>query len=380
MTQPLPPGQGPIDPRTAFTPPPPPSGRPMMQPAMNQPPVPFPSFMPPPPPPRRGVAGWVVLSIVLIVMLIGSVLLNIVLGVGFVASGVGGHEISQNSLVSGSADQQVAVISLTGVITDATRQKFDQLIHDVEETHHLKGVIIDINSPGGEVTPSDEIYERIAKLKRDHPTLAIAASMRGIGASGAYYAACACDHLIAEETTITGSIGVLWPNYNFSGLMQKYGVTDNTIVSNGAPYKDAGSPTRAPNPETDNYLHGLIDSEFARFKSVVKTGRGAKLKPGVDEVANGKAYTAQEAVANGLIDEIGYLDKAIAWVAKTATLTNPNVVRFEEKTTLFDHFPFAKQQGSPKMSLQINGMTVEVEQALLDRLTRPRPMAIYEGR
>ncbi len=351
----------------------------MMQPPMNQPPMPFPPFMPPPPP-RRGGTGWMIFSILLIMLLMGSVLLNIIFGIGFAVSTVGGHEISQNTIVSGSADQQVAVVALNGVITDATRQKVEQLIREVEDTHNLKGLILDINSPGGEVTPSDEIYERIAKLKRDHPSLAIAASIRGIGASGAYYAACACDHLIAEETTITGSIGVLWPNYNYSSLMQKYGVSDNTIVSNGAPYKDAGSPTRPPNSETDNYLHGLIDSEFVRFKSVVKTGRGAKLKPGVDEIANGKAYTAQEALANGLIDEIGYLDKAIAWVAKTAALSSPNVVRYEEKPTLFDHFPFAKQQGSPRMSLQINGMNVDVDQSLLDRFTHPRPMAIFQGR
>jgi protease-4 len=335
-------------------------------------------FPPPAPRPRR--FGWFLVTALLLVMLILSVFLNFALGVGLAARAIDGKPVSQSTIVSGSADQQVAVVSLGGVITDATRQKFEAVVREVEETNNLKGVIIDINSPGGEVTPSDEIYERISKLKRDHPNLVTAASIRGMGASGAYYAACACDHLVAEETTITGSIGVLWPSYNFSNLMQKYGVSDNTIVSNGAPFKDAGSSTRIPDPQTDSYLHGLIDSEFARFKSVVQKGRGSKLKPNVDEVANGKAYTAQEALANGLIDEIGYLDKAIAYVATTAKLNNPNVVHYSEKTSVFDRFPFAVQKGSPTTTLRINGVDIAFDQSVLDRLTHPRPMAVYEPR
>ena len=341
---------------------------------------PYPPMMyPPPPPPRRRRLGWFIVTSLLLVFLLISVLLNFALGIGLAAGAIDGRQISQSTIVNGSSDQQVAVISLGGVITDTTRQKFDALVREVEETNNIKGVIVDINSPGGEVTPSDEIYERISKLKRDHPSLPIAASIRGIGASGAYYAACACDHLVAEETTITGSIGVLWPNYNFSSLMQKYGVVDNTIVSGGAPFKDAGSPSRPPDPETDGYLHGLIDTEFARFKAVVQKGRGSKLKPGIDEVANGKAYTSREAVANGLIDEIGYLDKAVAWVASTAKLSNPQVVLFYEKTTLFDRLPFAIQHGSPTASVRINGVDVEFDQVFIDRMTHPRPMAIYQA-
>jgi protease-4 len=346
----------------------------------NFPPSFNPMMYPPPPPPRRRRLGWFIVTSLLLVLLLVSVLLNFALGLGLAASAIDGKQISQSTLVNGSTDQQVAVISLGGVITDTTRQKFDALVREVEGTSNLKGVIIDINSPGGEVTPSDEIYERISKLKRDHPALPIAASIRGIGASGAYYAACACDHLVAEETTITGSIGVLWPNYNFSNLMQKYGVSDDTIVSTGAPFKDAGSPTRPPDPQIDSYLHGLIDTEFARFKAVVQKGRGAKLKPNIDEVANGKAYTSREAVANGLVDEIGYLDKAVAWVAATAKLGNPNVVHFSEKSTLFDRFPFALQHGSPTTTLRINGVQVDFDQSVLDRLSHPRPMAIYEAR
>jgi protease-4 len=385
MTQQLPPGQGPIDPRGAFGPPPPPGGAPapgtptpMLPQQMMPQQMPFPQFVSPPPP-RRG-AGWGVLMAILILLLILSVVMNLVLGVGVVAVGAfDGRGIEETKLVSGASDQLVAVIPLEGVLTDASRKQFDQFIRNIEDSKDLKGIVIDIDSPGGEVTPSDEIYQRILKLKSDHPGLQVAASIRGMGASGAYYAACGCDHIIAEETTITGSIGVLWPNYNFADLMQKYGVKDTTIVSDGAPYKDAGSPTQPPNPEHEGYLRGLVNGEFVRFKAIVQKSRGPKLKPHIDEIANGKAYTAPEAKQNGLIDDIGYLDKAVSWITTAAHLSSPTVIRYDQKGALFDHFPFARQQGSPKAELKVDGMNVEIDQKLIDRFAHPRPMAIGRG-
>lgn len=379
MTAQLPPGQGPIDPRGAFGPPPPPGGPPPAgspMPMMPQP-MPFPQFGTPPPR-RRGGAGWGVLIAILLLMLIASIVMNLVLGAGVIVAGAfDGRGIEETTLVNGTPDQQVAVIPLEGILTDASRKDFEQILRHIEENKNVKGVVIDIDSPGGEVTPSDEIYQRILRFKSEHSGLPVAASMRGMGASGAYYAACGCDQIIAEETTITGSIGVLWPNYNFADLMQKYGVKDTTIIADGAPYKDAGSPTHAADSEHEAYLHGLVNSEFARFKSVVSKSRGAKLKPNLEEIANGKAYTAPEAKRNGLIDDIGYLDKAINYVATNAHLSNPNVVRYEQKGALFDRFPFALQRGSPgAVSLKLNGMNLDMDRRLLDSLMHPRPMAI----
>src|SRR3954453_9015031 len=138
MTQPLPPGQGPIDPRTAFNPPPPPQaprgpGGPAYGPGPTGPgpippqySMPFPPTMFGPPPPRRGRAGWIVVTVVLLLLLGGSVLLNLLM-IGMAAGSVEGRQISQTTLVDGSSDQQIAVVSLGGVITDATRQKFDAI-------------------------------------------------------------------------------------------------------------------------------------------------------------------------------------------------------------------------------------------------------------
>lgn len=386
MTQQLPPGQGPIDPRSAFAPPPPPGGG-AGGPAGGYPPPGFvpPGYRPPPmfypPPPPRGGIGRAILLTFLFLLLAGSILLNFLLVGALVMGDAMDHGINQNVLRAGESSQQVAVIPIDGVITDETRAKFDAAMNRVEEEKSVKALVLEIDSPGGEVTPSDEMYARILKFKQDHPGIPVAASMRAMAASGAYYAACGADHLVAEETTITGSIGVLWPRYNVADLMNKWGVKDTTIISTGTPFKAAGSPLQTSDPQTEKYLQGLVDSAFKRFKSVVVASRASNLKPGIDGIANGKAYTAQEALENGLIDQIGYLDSAVNWAASTAHLANPNVVRYEQRITLLDRLPFVQSQlGRFKsQGVNINGVNVNLDRQTIESVTHPRMMYLWQG-
>ena len=392
MTQQLPPGQGPIDPRNAFSAPPPPGGGgapPSQQQAGFAPggyPAPPPGYRAPPmfyppPPPRRGGAGRAIVLVMLFLLLAGSVLLNLV----FVGVGVFGdsfdHGVNQSVLMPGDASQQIAVIPIDGVITDATRAKLERFLRHLDEEKSVKAVVLEIDSPGGEVTPSDEMYTRIVKFKQDHPGVPVAASMRAMATSGAYYAACGADHLVAEQTTITGSIGVLWPRYNVADLMNKWGVKDTTMISTGTPYKAAGSPFQTSDEKTEHYLQGLVDTAFKQFKSVVGHSRGASLKPGIDEIANGKAYTAQEALDNGLVDELGYLDAAVAWAATNAHLSKPMVVRYDERVTLIDRLPFAQSQlgGFKSQGVNVNGVNVNVDRQVIDSLAHPRMMYLWCG-
>lgn len=385
MTQPIPPGQGPIDPRNAFGAPPPPGGVAPHGPAGFAAPPPGgypppgyrppPMFFPPPPPPRRGGVGRAIVIALLLILLIGSVLLNLVLGASVVAGDAFDHGVNEAVLKSGDSTQQIAVVPIDGVITEATRAKFDRFLQHVEEDKSIKALVLDIDSPGGEVTPSDELYSRIMQFKQDHPGVPVVASMRAMATSGAYYAACGADHLVAEQTTITGSIGVLWPRYNVADLMQKWGVKDTTIVSTGTPYKAAGSPFQTSDEKTEHYLQGLVDTAFKQFKSVVARSRGTSLKPGIDSIANGKAYTAQEALDNGLVDEIGYLGTAVAWAASNAHLSNPQVVRYEERVTWIDRLPFAAQ--SQLGSFKGQGVNVNVDRQAIDSLAHPRMMYLW---
>lgn len=382
-----PPGQGPIDPREAFAPPPPPnapmapgmlpqqqqqqSGPPPFPPGMRPPQYP-PPFYPPPPPPRRGGIGRWITFFTLLFLLGLSVLINIAL---FAQRG-GDFGTTQRTLVEGDPKTIVAVAPLEGLIDDSLREKFSRVLDRIEKESDVKALVVRVDSPGGAVNAADEIYHRIEKFKADKPNIPVVISMGGLAASGGYYASCAGDRIYAEPTTLTADIGVIFPSFNLSKLMDKYGIQDATIISTGATYKDSGSMFRPEKPQDRIYLQGLIDSAFARFKDVVAQGRGKALKPGISDVANGRAYTAQEAVDNGLVDKIGYLEDATADAASSAHISNPTVIRYEEKQSLLDLL----SGGDAKSALpprSADGVTLSVDAKSMVNLLSPRPLYLW---
>jgi protease-4 len=369
----IPPGQGPVDPSPGTLPPPPGAnfgppgmfGPPPCPPGMRLPPPPF--FGPPPP---RRRSGWRILVMVLLFIVLGF---SLILNVGLLAmhgSDLGGQ---QQIVQAGDSTTEIAVVPLEGEISTATAEKFDRLLTRVEADGDVKAVVIRINTPGGEVTASDEIYQRI-QLYKSRKQVPVVISMGAMATSGGYYAACAGDYLFAEHTTLTGNIGVLMPRFNLSKLAEKYGVEENTIVSTGATYKNAGSMFSPEEQKDRVYLQAIIDSAFTRFKEVVSKGRGSVLKPKIDAVADGRVYTSERALSEGLIDTVGYLEDACQYAATTAKVAKPQIVRFEEKLSFFQLFgaeskaqhlaPFASS------GVSVNGMTID--QQTFDRFLRPR--------
>ena len=213
-------------------------------PPMGYPPM-FPPGMGMPPPRRAGGVMRTIFMTIIVLFLIFSVLLNLLL----LASSVsGGTSNTQHTIQSGDAGQKIAVIPLKGIIDPNTAAQFSRFLTTAEGDKAVKAVVIEIDSPGGTVTASDEIYNRI-KTFRSKKSVPVIVSMASLATSGGYYAACGADHVVAQPTTFTGNIGVLMPRYNFSKLMEKYGVEETTIVSQGAPFKNAGSSFRPEVPE-----------------------------------------------------------------------------------------------------------------------------------
>ena len=291
----------------------------------------------PPGPPKRGGAGRALFYTLLTLLILPFGAMGWLLLMTIVAALVGSaprDRVVMTTVRDGDAQEEVAVVPLVGEIDENAARKVDRILSKLEDEKRVKAVVLEIDSPGGTVTASDEIYKRIRRFKSDRSDKGlsnqIVVSMKSMATSGGYYAACAGDYLYAEPTTMTGNIGVLMPRYNFSGLMQKYGVEETTIVSTGSKYKNAGSPFKPENEQDTKYLQALADTAFSQFKKVVKDGRGGKLAGKPEDLFSGRVYTATEAKDAGLVDDIGYPHDAYAHAAKQAGLTKPQVVRYDE--------------------------------------------------
>jgi len=380
MTPQPPPGQGPIDPRSAFAPPPPP-GYPQMPMQPPMPPMPPMGFGPPPgwfPPPRsqRSFAKTLLTTFATTIFGI-SLMLNVYL---LLLSGLmSDHSGKSNTIVDGNPKEVVAVVPIVNsLITAKDAESLDNLLKQVEKNENVKAVVLRIDTPGGEVAPSDEMYHRILKFKSDHPNVPVVVSMGSLATSGGYYTAVAADYLFAEPTTLTANIGVLSESLNFAGLLDKWGIEDTTMHSKGADYKTSGSMFRRPTTQDTEYLGGILDSIADQFHTAVKTGRQGKIKAPMNEVFNAQAYTAQKALDMGLVDKIGYQEDACKYAAAQAHLgTNFSVLKFEEPVGLLKLLQGKAGIAEPQATggLKINGVTVDSPQ--LDQLLDPRPMYLY---
>ncbi|HEX5054798.1 MAG TPA: signal peptide peptidase SppA, partial [Planctomycetota bacterium] len=175
------------------------------------------------------------------------------------------------------------------------------------------GVLLFIDSPGGGVTDSDVIYQMVRRFRREQPKKPVLALFGDMAASGGYYVAAAAEHIIAQRTTITGSIGVIMSAWNFAEAAKHLGVDQIAIKSDRTPFKDILSPTRPMREDERELLTGIVDELYDQFVSVVDDGRPNLDRNQVLAVATGAIYSARQALANGLIDEIGDHEAALAW-------------------------------------------------------------------
>lgn len=402
-------GQGPIDPQGAFTPPPPPhggpgsvpppqfqqqfqqSGRPPMGPPqfMGPPMMPPPQFMyPPPPPPQKGGKSFArtIFTTLAGLILTGSLILNVylILFSGILAVG---NSQRENTLDKGDLNNRIVVLPVSGIIDEKQFEQVNKHLKELTDDKRLKALIIEVNSPGGSVTASDEIYQAILtfKAKAGKPVVIY---QRGLAASGGYYISCAGDHIVAQRTTMTGNIGVLLPRYNLSTMLDKWGVKDTTIRSDKSPFKNIPSMTQPDTAEGDAYLKAIINDAYDQFAAVVKAGRQPALtKAGikdVKEVANGKIYLADDALANGLVDTVGELGAAVAEASRRAGLgaTKPSVIRIEEQPSLLDLLGGQSRSGvTPPVG---QGGGIEINALKLDagnirELMVPKLMYLWDG-
>jgi len=237
--------------------------------------------------------------------------------------------LSDTSPVLGSKVALVKIEGVLGVDIDAL-QVVDEL-KEYRKDGSVKAVVVRINSPGGAVAPSQEIYEEIRRLKKEK---VVVASMGSLAASGGYYIAVAADHIVANPGTMTGSIGVIMELPNVAGLMEKVGIR-HQIIKSGR-HKDMASVFRDLSKEERRLLQQLLDDVHDQFIEAVADGRGMDggvIRP----LADGRVFTGRQAVGLGLVDELGTLEDAVGIAAREGGIEgDPEVLIRKQRLSLLD--------------------------------------------
>ncbi len=287
------------------------------------------------------------LGILLVVILAISLLLNFVFiasnaartASGFVMAGAPKFEeaiVTDAKPAKGAkaADTKIALIQLRGIITSAEpgalgetmvedlKMQLDQAVEDAK----VKAIVLYIDSPGGEVTASDMIYEAVRKA-RDVGKKPIVVYMGSLAASGGYYVACAGSHLIAHETSFTGSIGVIMQGINYEKLFDKVGLQMMTFKS--GKFKDILSGSRPMTEEEKTYIQGLIMQTYDKFVGIVAKERNLPEDQLRNGVADGRVVSGKDALAAGLVNAVGSIEDAYAKAMELGNAPGSHVIRYE---------------------------------------------------
>jgi protease IV len=241
------------------------------------------------------------------------------------------HAGGQQAGIRGFGDK-IGVVDLDGVIVDPN-ETVDQLRRFADDDS-IKAIIIHVNSPGGGVAASEEIYREVKRI-RDEKKKYVVSSIATVGASGAYYVSSATNKIYADSGSVVGSIGVIaeWVNY---GDLMRWAKLKPEVLKVGE-FKDTGDPTRELTPAERAYMQGLIDNMYGQFVDAVAEGRHAKVGD-IKSIADGRVWTGQQALGMHLIDQIGDFRTVVLDTAKKVNISGePTLVRPErERKSLLD--------------------------------------------
>lgn len=241
--------------------------------------------------------------------------------------------------ISGDADAKLAMLEVTGVISfeesgwsfsghkPSVIARLQEALELAADDPKVKGLILRVRSPGGGVAASETLHHLISDWKQQ-TRKPVVAFLQGIAASGGYYVAMAADTVVAHPSSITGSIGVIMPGLNVSGLMERFGVSDQSLTS-GA-FKDSGSALRLMREDERTQLQSVIDDLYGRFVDVVDAGRPGLDRTSVERLSDGRIFSADQALAEGLVDQIGHLDAAINRARELAGVSKVRLITYKE--------------------------------------------------
>lgn len=294
---------------------------------------------------------------------------------------IGGPAYDEMVLESGDDAERIAVLDVDGVIQDTgapspfaaagyNHQSFLSQLAEIEADTTVKGIVLYVNSPGGGVLESSDIYDEIIAIQESRE-IPIYVSMGSMAASGGYYISAPADKIFVHPETITGSIGVIMESLNYSELADKLGIDFNTIKS--GEYKDMMSPNREMTKEERAMLQEMIDDSYERFVGIVADGRDMTVDE-VKKVADGRVMNGRQAIEAGLADDYGKLPDAVEALKADFNMKNPTVFEYGSSDSLSSLFGVNLTNMFKK-----NAETELVEKILTD-YQAPRMMYLYGER
>ncbi|MCA9293312.1 MAG: signal peptide peptidase SppA [Phycisphaerales bacterium] len=275
---------------------------------------------------------------------------------------------------------KIALVDVTGMISHLAapglvaggHNPVDALaaaLAKAESDPKVRAVILRINSPGGTVAATDTAYNEVRRF-RERTSKPVIASEADVAASGGYYLALACDRIIAEPSTITGSIGVLMQTFNFSQGMAKLGIDGRAVISR--PNKNLASPFEPAQPEHYAILQGLVDQMYAEFTNIVRERRPSINASDFDELTDGRVFTGRQALDVGLVDEIGGVHEAFAAAQRLASLHGARLVKYHAEGAPVRSAYASATLPSPQANPWPNPLGLALEQ-----VTRGHPPVAY---
>ena len=331
------------------------------------------------PPPQKSSSGWKIFAVVLLLLLIGSVALNFLgllgslIGDGGGATGAqSGQHFHEVIVDNPTARDKIAVIEVKGMISSEPWSRGGKSLADIiedqlkwaAEDKNVKAVVLKVDSPGGEVMASDDIANAIRKFQDKH-NKPVVASMGSLAASGGYYVSAPCQWIVANDLTITGSIGVIMHAFNYRGLMDKVGL--QPMVFKSGRFKDMLSGSKRPedqDPAEKEMIQNMIMDTYQKFKKVIADGRGAAATKNKDkgralasnwtDLADGRVLTGKQAFENGFVDEIGNFENAIETTKRLAGITgDARLIRYEEPFNLADFFSILGKSDAKNITIDV---------------------------
>ncbi len=301
---------------------------------------------------QRSLGLWIAV-VILLVFLSFSVMLNF--GLGFVVMLSGGDFASgkdaqeeypefKERWTYGRGEVKAVTISLEGLISRETGGGFlitpynmvagiQRQLRAAANDEDVSAVILEINSPGGGLTASDEIYHSLIKFKESRQDRKIVVYVKDLAASGGYLAAMAGDWIIAQPTSLVGSIGVIVATFNWHELAQKMGIKDASVISSQSENKDLLNPFEPENEEQRAIMQELVDEAYVYFLDLVQQGRKLD-KETLKPLADGRIVTAKQALDNKLIDQVGYWEDVRKKTAELLNESDIKIIEYERPTGL----------------------------------------------